>query len=142
ERLITLRRQHRVLQRRRFLTGAPVNGNELPDVAWFTCAGQEMSSQDWDDGNRCIAVWLNGDLEELGPRGEQVSGATLLLGINLGEASLGWTLPPERWGAAWSAQLDTTVVGAPRDELHPAGRQIALPGRSIVVLEQRDAATS
>ena len=138
-RLIALRRDQRVLQRRRFLTGAPVNGDELPDVAWFTADGHEMTSEDWDDGNRCLAVWLNGDLDEVGPRGERVGGATLLLGINLGDAALTWTLPPPRWGDAWSPMLDTAISGAPRAEQHPADAQISLAGRSIVVFSQHDA---
>ena len=136
ERLISLRQQHRVLQRRRFLTGEPVNGNELPDVAWFTCGGDEMTSDDWNDGTRCVAVWLNGELEEVGPRGEAVSGSTLLLGFNLGDAEVSWTLPPDRWGDGWIVRLDTTTAGAPRDDRHVAGSTISLGGRSIVVLEQ------
>ena len=136
ERLISLRQQHRVLQRRRFLTGEPVNGNELPDVAWFTCGGDEMTPEDWNDGTRCVAVWLNGELEEVGPRGEAVSGSTLLLGFNLGDAEVSWTLPPGRWGGGWIVRLDTTTAGAPRDDRHDAGSTISLGGRSIVVLEQ------
>ena len=135
-RLIELRQRNRVLQRRRFLTGAPVNGDVLPDVAWFTCAGSEMTSDEWNDGTDCIAVWLNGDLDELGPRGEQVAGSTLILGFNLSPGSVTWTLPGEHWGAEWVNRLDTAVNGTPRTDRHPAGQILTLAGRSVVVLEQ------
>ncbi len=133
-RVVQLRRTNPVLHRRRFLTGAPVNGDDLPDVAWFAPTGEEMTSQDWDDGVSCVAMWLNGDLDDVGPRGEPVAGATLLLGVNLGDASVPWCLPSTAWGSEWRSVLDTAAVGADPSQ-HRSGDCIDVGGRSLVVLE-------
>ncbi|CAN5404321.1 glycogen debranching protein GlgX [soil metagenome] len=134
-RLVELRRRNRVLQRRRFLTGAPVNGDTLPDVAWFTTGGTEMTSDEWNGETTSIAVWLNNALEEVGKRDESVHGSTLLLGFNLGEGSVSWTLPDATWGSEWVARLDTSVNGVPRATHQKAGDIITLTGRSIAILE-------
>jgi len=56
QRLIRLRREHPVLRRRRFLTGA-----EAHEVGWFTPSGTAMTDSDWDDTQaRAIAVYLDG----------------------------------------------------------------------------------
>ena len=52
-----LRAGHPVFRRRRFFAGKPIGrsrGTEgltaLPDIAWFTPSGEEMTEQDWDSG--------------------------------------------------------------------------------------------
>ncbi len=137
-RLIELRRSNPVLHRRRFLTGLPAAGAELPDVAWFTCDGVEMTPSDWHNGTTCVSVWLNGELEEVGPQGQAVAGTTLLLGFNLAADAVSWTLPDRRWGRAWRVVIDTASVAVPRADLRPASARIELPGRSVVVLEAHE----
>jgi glycogen operon protein len=136
-RTVGLRRADPVLHRRRFLTGAPVNGDELPDVAWFSAEGSEMTSEQWDGGAEVLVVWLNGDLDDVGARGEPVCGATLLLLFNLGAPAVHCRVPERRWGARWRTVLDTvSVVPAPVE--HHAGASVELPGRSVRVLELVD----
>ena len=139
-RLVELRRSNPVLQLRSFLSGTRAEGAALPDVAWFTASGAEMSSEDWDARTGFVSLWLNGDIHDVGPRGEAIQGATLLLGFNLGEATTEWHLPDERWGRGWTRALDTAVNGEPRHGSHRAGEVVDLAGRSIVVLRQDDAA--
>ena len=135
-RLIELRRSNPVLQLRSFLSGTPADGAELPDVAWFTAEGTEMSSRDWDERTGFVSLWLNGDIHDVGPRGEAVTGSTLLLGFNLGASTTEWRLPEACWGRGWTRVLDTVVNGEPRNGVHAAGEVVDLAGRSIVVLRQ------
>ena len=72
----------------------------------------------------------------VGPRGEAVTGSTLLLGFNLGSATTEWRLPEPQWGSGWTRVLDTALSGPPRHGRHAAGEVVDLVGRSIVVLQQ------
>ena len=64
--VLALRHGHPVFRRRRFFAGRPIRarrqGDALPDIAWFTPSGQEMTEQDWDSGfGKCVVAFLNGD---------------------------------------------------------------------------------
>jgi len=139
--LVALRSANPVLQRRHFLTGDPVGADGLPDVAWFRADGTEMTSHDWDNGTTAVAVWFNGELDEVGPRGESVRGTTLLLGVNLAAEDIEWTLPGCRWGARWQVLVDTATAAAsgradPSGGPHVRGGEpLELPGRTLIVLE-------
>jgi glycogen operon protein len=137
-RLVALRRANPVLHRRRFLTGVAPAGEDLPDVAWFSAAGTEMASEDWHDGHQGIGLWLHGELDEVGPRGEPVRGSTLLVCVQLGDAAVDWRLPPPRWGAQWRTVLDTSSAHEPEARRHDADATLHVMGRSVVVLEQVD----
>jgi glycogen operon protein len=135
-RLVELRHDHPVLQRRRFLTGRAAAADELPDVDWLTAAGEQMTSADWHDGNRHVILWLNGDLGEVGPRGEPISGETLLICVHPGDASLDWVLPDPRYGVAWTPVLDTASAEPRHPVQYVAGDSVPVIGRSVVVLRQ------
>ena len=136
-RLIELRRRHPALQRHRFLTGEPVAEGELPDVAWFTPAGTPMSWEDWGPDARQVAMWLNGDLAETGPRGETISDDTLLVCINASDSPSSQVLPSEEWAPAWALVLDTASAGDPPATRYPAGGTVQLGPRTILFMERR-----
>ena len=135
--LIALRRRHPALQRHRFLTGRPVAGDTRPDVAWFTPAGVEMTWEDWGHDARQVAMWLNGDLAETGPRGEVIVDDTLLVCINASDQPSAQVLPDERWAAAWTLVLDTASAAAPPSTRYPAGGTVQMGPRTILFLERR-----
>ncbi|UDY36131.1 glycogen debranching protein GlgX [Dermatobacter hominis] len=136
-RLIDLRRGHPALQRHRFLTGRPVAEGELPDVAWFTPQGTQMSWEDWGPDARQVAMWLNGDLAEMGPRGESITDDTLLVCVNAADAPSSQVLPPEEFAPAWALVLDTASSGDPPATRYPAGGTVQLGPRTILFLERR-----
>ena len=135
-RLVQLRRSNPVLHRRQFLSGGPAEGEELPDVAWFSAAGQEMTPDDWDNGNRSVILWLNGDMDDVGPRGESIMGATLMVCCNPGAGSIEWKLPPARWGRTVACRAGHSTSGTPEAVRRPAGGALTVMGRSVMVLEQ------
>jgi glycogen operon protein len=138
-RLIGCRRANPVLRRSYFLTGIPdVDG--LPDAAWFTPEGDRMSWEHWGDHLRHVVVWLNGELEERGPRGEQVRGSTVLMAINAQDEPMPMRLPGPAWGRRWRVLVDTTEasgvpVGSPQ---LGADQSIVVAARSLVLLERID----
>jgi glycogen operon protein len=110
-RLITLRRDHPVFRRRRYLQGRPLRGggDQLGDVAWFTPGGEEMTDQDWDAGfAQSLTVFLNGDsITEADRRGQPIRDDSFLLLFNASPRELEFTLPPARYGEVWETVLDT-----------------------------------
>jgi hypothetical protein len=97
-----------------------------------------MTPDDWHNGTRCVTLWLNGELDDVGPRGVPVSGPTLLVCCNVGDGSVDWRLPEQRWGTVWHTVLDTSTGAAPQPRRHLADDEVSVMGRSIVVLQQRD----
>jgi glycogen operon protein len=110
-RLITLRRDHPVFRRRRYLRGRPLlaGGDELGDVAWFAPGGEEMTDQDWDVGfAQSLTVFLNGgSITEADRRGQPIRDDSFLLLFNASPREMEFTLPPARYGEVWETVLDT-----------------------------------
>jgi isoamylase len=129
--LIALRKRHRNLQRRHFLTGAPWRDATLPDVTWH---GERLGQPAWDDPNeRLLALTL-------APR---VPGEPALhIIFNMHDQPRSVELP-KLAGLRWHLAVDT-ALSAPK-EIVPPGQQrphthdhyVAQP-RSVVVLEGRE----
>jgi isoamylase len=126
--LIALRRRHRSLRRKTFLTGRPSPGATLPDIAWH---GERLGEPPWFDPNaRQLAFTLAGvDPDE----------APLHAILNMGWESRTFQLPALPSGE-WQCALNTALAApfdiAPADQRTVifAGRCVAQP-RSVVVLE-------
>ena len=127
--LLTLRRRHRSLRRKTFLTGRPAPGSVLPDVAWH---GERLNEPPWLDHNaRQLAFTLAGlDPEE----------PALHVILNMGSERRTFQLPVLPSGG-WRVAVNTALAApfdiAPPDceEISCADSYVAQP-RSVVVLEQ------
>jgi len=134
ERLIALRRSVPALRRRRFLTGVVSEGAAQPDVSWFGPSGDLMDEYAWSH-QRALAMWLNGALEEVGPRGETIVGPTVLVLINPHYEAIDWRIPSQEWGTEWDLALTTAAATGDGDGLKvAAGDHVHLMSRSIMVL--------
>jgi isoamylase len=144
-----LRSEHPVFRRRKFFSGG-VNETGLPDVGWLRPDGKPMVDADWNTGfTKAVAVFLNGDaLTDMGPRGEKIVDASFVLLMNASADEIRFTLPPKRFGAKWSARLDTNdlealppepAVAAAIRPLVSARSTVRVPGRSLIVLERVEA---
>jgi isoamylase len=133
-RLIELRRSNPVLQRRRWLSGEADGDGELPDVAWFSPSGGQMTERQWDEHfAKCVAVFLNGDgLPFVDRRGEPVRGDSFLLLFNAHHEDVSFKLPDGRWAARWTTEVDTAAPDAEGEVAAGAARTVT--ARSAVVL--------
>ncbi|SHK84167.1 glycogen operon protein [Pseudonocardia thermophila] len=149
--MVALRAAHPVFRRRRFFDGRPIarsRGNALPDIAWFTPSGEEMTEQDWDSGfGKCVTAFLNGDgITEPDPRGNKVVDDSFLVAFNAHYEDIDVTLPPG-YGRTWAVVVDTaegTVVtltqargSAGKDPVtYPGGATVSVGARSLLVLQR------
>jgi len=140
--VIAFRRAHKAFRRRGFFQGRPIHGVGITDLAWFTPAGTEYDEEQWNDVHaKSLAVFLNGTDLEIGPRGESVEDDSFLLLINAYSEPIGFTIPPEVWGKAWTTVLDTAagIVDEGGIATTKPGETVQVESRSIAVL-RRDAA--
>jgi glycogen operon protein len=138
--LISLRNQHPVFQRRRFLSGRP-DANGIPDIAWLRPDGSQMVDGDWEAPSAGpLTVFLNGDaITEPGPRGEEITDDSFLLLFNPSWEDAEVTLPGEKLDWVWNPVLDTATdpgeVVAEREPI-PGGKRRTSTARSVAVLRR------
>jgi glycogen operon protein len=137
--VFSLRRDHRVFRRRRWLGGTESLGSGAPEVVWLTPAGAELTAADWENPfARALGVFLNGEeITERAVDGSRVADARFLVLLNAWWETLEFTLPGEPLGARWSRVLDTAdPAAAPGSPAFGAGEQVPVVGRALVVLER------
>jgi isoamylase len=137
-RLITLRREHPVLRRRRWFQGRSIRGSV--DLGWCKPDGTEMSDDDWDDAASApaVGIFLNGDaITDRDRRGQRVTDDSFLLLFNGHADAIDWTLP-KQWGQWWELVTDTGDPAREGEALE-SSETFQVAGRSVVVLQRRDA---
>jgi glycogen operon protein len=147
--LIRLRREHPVLRRRGWLTGASAH-----EVRWFTPAGAPMTDADWGfDQARAVTIVLDGrDDPDVAPDGTPMLDDDLMIWVNAWWEPIDFTVPViDEFGASatWSMAVDTAMprvdTGGPRVEAaaehgdepggpRRAGDTVTVQGRSMAVL--------
>ncbi len=137
-RLIRLRREHPVLRRNRFLTGA-----DAGHVSWFTPAGTEMTPANWDDPNaRAIVIHLDGhDAPDTAADGSPALDDDLLICVNGWREPLTMAIPASLPAARWTRLIDTHDPASGESAIppaagHPLDRSdsLVIADRSIIVL--------
>ncbi|MGN6335915.1 glycogen debranching protein GlgX [Mycobacterium sp.] len=138
-----LRAEHPVFRRRRFFSGKPVGrrGQDgLPDIAWFTPEGTEMTDEDWGASfAKSLTVFLNGHgIPDRDARGQRVLDDSFLLCFNAHYEPIEFTLPPKEFGAAWQVVVFTgPEETTPADEV-PGGGTFTVDAHTAVVLQAPD----
>jgi isoamylase len=137
-RLIQLRREHPVFRRESFLRGEELKGSGLPDAWWFRPDGRRMTRRDWQDGERVLGVFLNGqEIPTPGPRGEEVVDDSFLLLFNGHDEDRAFMLPRRRFGAQWELELSTSEPEAAAGSRRFGARtELQVISRSIVILKR------
>jgi glycogen operon protein len=134
--LIQLRRSHPNFTRKKFFTGKPVHGSELPDITWYRPDGREMTRHDWyTTWVRSLAARLNGEaIDEIDNDGCPVRDDTFFILMNAYRRPVQFTLPDGERPLVWERVVDTSTgyagcAGEPVSE-----RTLLVPGHAMVVL--------
>jgi glycogen operon protein len=137
-RLIRLRREHPVFRQETFLRGEEGERTGLPDVWWFRADGRKMTRRDWNDGERVLGMFLNGEeIGTIGHRGEEIEDDSFIVLVNAHHEDRAFMLPRRRFGAQWTLELSTADPAAqPGSAGHGARTEIEVSSRSIVILKR------
>jgi isoamylase len=138
-----LRRQHPVFRRRRFFDGRPVRrrgADALPDLAWFTPDGEEMTEEDWGAPfGRAIAVYLNGQgIPDRDSRGARVIDDSFFLCFSAHNEPIEFHVPSADYGASWHVVLDTGRPDLDDGTVVEAGGVVPVGPRALVVLQRAE----
>ena len=120
-RLIALRLGEAAFSRDAFLTGAPLDETQLPDVQWYGCEATPLTEAQWREGERRFL-----GLSLYAP------GSRALALFNAGEP-LAFPLPPPRQGKIWRLAIDTFDT-AHGEDLFLSGAILAIEARTVKIL--------
>ncbi|MYS21007.1 glycogen operon protein, partial [Streptomyces sp. DvalAA-14] len=137
KRLITLRREHPVFRRRRFLRGHDRDAAPgTAELTWLRPDGREMADDDWRRGDaHAVAVHLNGDaISEPDAFGNAVRDDSFLVLLNAHWEQVAFTLPEAAYGENWQAVVDTAAAAGAPGAAHAAGETVKVEARSTRVL--------
>ena len=137
-RLVALRRDHPSFRRRTFKKTPAGDEEYAPSVRWFRADGEEMASDDWDNGGwmRTLGMFLDGNAPEIrDPEGRETEDNDFLLLLNAHYEPVDFQMPAELSASKWIPEIDTA-----NPDLE-AGRPLAEPrftieGRSLVLLKR------
>jgi isoamylase len=107
--LIGIRQAHPTLRRRHFFRGTATEGSLHKDVTWLGPDSQEMTPEQWANvDNHVLGMLIDGHAtDEVDDRGYKVTGDSLLLITNGGEANVEFNLPELEGQHIWVVMVDT-----------------------------------
>jgi glycogen operon protein len=135
-RIVSIRKGHPVLRRRRFFHGRRVHGADVRDIVWLKPDGQEMSDEDWFASYvRCLGMLLDGRaMTEWADTGELIRDDALLVLLNAYWEEIAFTLPAIGEAVKWHVLVDTASAGDGIRESFAPGIRYRLRGRSLALL--------
>lgn len=137
KKVIRIRKENAVFQRRKFFVGAASKTTNIKDVVWYSAKGKEMTDKEWGDAELLsIGALLNGDaLNELDEKGNSITGDTFLILLNAAWRTTVFHLPRLMAGDQWEIELETSEEPQLQESnLLKAGDIYKLPGRSLTLL--------
>jgi glycogen operon protein len=134
KRLLTVRREHPVFRRKRFLTGAAA-----AELGWHSCTGELMTDEQWADPTmHAIAVYLDGtDAPDEADDGTPLLDDDFLILVNAYWDEVTFTIPPVReYSQTWFVELDShdPHTSASSEPQRHTGDSVVAQPRSVRVL--------
>ncbi len=108
KKVIRIRKQHPVFQRRKFFMGKSLPRG-TKDITWYSASGQEMTDKDWNNPEiQWLGALLDGKtIDEMDEKGRPIEDDTLLLLVNASHKSVSFTLPRHPEGQYWTLIIET-----------------------------------
>jgi glycogen operon protein len=135
--LISFRKSHPSFARRGWFKGQNIKGVGVEDIAWFQMDGNEMTEENWNTGfAKTLAIYLNGHgLRWVNETGERVVDDNFYIIFNAHHDAINFKLPVEKYGRQWACVINSAEgkIG-PEEKQYAAGSEIAVAGRSMIVL--------
>jgi glycogen operon protein len=108
-RAFALRAENPVLRRRHFFDGNEPQSATGKDVMWVRPDGQEMTSEDWQNGDlRVLGMLISGQsTDETDERGRLLHGDTMLLIANASDEDVRFQVPKVEADGVWVELIDS-----------------------------------
>jgi isoamylase len=135
-RIISLRKEHPVLRRRKFFQGRNLFGASK-DITWLQSNGSEMTEQVWNESKiHTIGMILSGDaMDEFNQQGMRIADETLLILLNSSAESVPFLVP--KAGEKWEVVLHTYSRELKVNESKiQSGEVFNLESRSVVIMRR------
>lgn len=132
--LISLRKAHPNLRRKKFFQDRVIHNSEGRDVAWYGTDGKELQDSAWGQSwIRTLGLMLNGTtLGITDDLGNKVIDHSFLILLNAHHEAVTFTLPPSPCGNKWRLLLNTNEVTDPFKSTRTK-KTATLEGRSMQV---------
>jgi isoamylase len=131
--LLAVRKRYPILRRGRFLNGKYNEDAGVKDITWLNPAGNEMTDEEWQDGNaRSIGMVLDGRAQVSGVR-ERGQDTTLMVMINAYHEGVEFDVPEREDCPAWKVVV-STAPEIEHDRTVKRGQGLICPPRAFVVL--------
>ncbi len=122
-RLIRLRKQLRIFNRKSFFVGKPVGKNKIKDISWYNELGHEMTTAEWQDGKRkSLAYSVYNEKKYI----------FCILNANYKETE--WALPDVGKGYEWKLLFDSSDKFKMSKKLNDE-KKITVPAWSVILFE-------
>ncbi|MCL4436979.1 MAG: glycogen debranching protein GlgX [Thaumarchaeota archaeon] len=132
--VISFRKEHPTLRRRKFFQGRNLFGSQDKDITWLQPDGSEMIDQAWQrPRTNAIGMLLGGStIGEVNERGERIADDTLLIILNAHYEAIQFMLPNS--GSHWEPILHTYGRSLTSlEKAAAAGQKVRIEGRSIMI---------
>ncbi|GAC1663892.1 MAG: glycogen debranching protein GlgX [Candidatus Acidiferrum sp.] len=108
--VISIRRAHPNLHRRKFFQDRSIRHQNASDILWLRPDGKEMTDDEWgQEWNRCLGVFLNGEtLGDSNEAGAPVKDHSFLLLLNCHYEPVDFSLPVMANIGPWKILIDTS----------------------------------
>lgn len=138
QRLIALRKRHRIFRRQRFFSGRIQEGAAVADIHWLTPQGTELADEAWHHGlSRCFGALLVGaGMREFDERRRPITDDNFLLLLNAHNEPIPFVLPAAPGADGWWLLIDTAQEGGMVIDPHYYSSEFgsyALQARSLVL---------
>jgi glycogen operon protein len=109
--LVTFRRSHPNLHRRKFFQDRSIRHDNAADILWIRADGEEMTDEEWGQGwLRTLGVYLNGQtIADVDQLGSAVTDDSFLILLNPHVEPVEFTLPKIDGVTSWEIVVDTNV---------------------------------
>ncbi|NBC16829.1 MAG: glycogen debranching protein GlgX [Bacteroidetes bacterium] len=131
--IIALRKRHKSLRRRHFLTGT-TGEREVKDAIWWHPDGREMTDADWGrDDVHTLGLLLRGDaIQGTDRKGRPYCDDTLCLLFNAGTTPVSYVLPDE--AAASPKGWEVTFESVPTQASYAPEEVVTVNAHEVMVL--------
>jgi len=138
QRIIRIKKSHKVFRRKSFFQGRHIRGGDIKDITWLKPDATEMNDEEWQQTYaRCLGLFLAGEgLDESDEKGRMIEDVNFLWLLNAHHEEISFVLPRYQ-ASGWQVELDTSYsVLARYTETVVTSGTYPLRGRSLVLLRE------